>query len=49
LARRRLRTMRPFLVRIRTMNPWVRARRRRFGWNVRFIWLPAGCQAPRRN
>ena len=31
LARRRLRTMRPFLVRIRTMNPWVRARRRRFG------------------
>ena len=31
LARRRFSTMRPFLVRIRTMNPWVRLRRRRLG------------------
>ena len=30
-ARRRLRTRRPFLVRIRTRNPWVRRRRRRLG------------------
>jgi len=30
-ARRRLRTIRPFLVCIRTRKPWVRARRRRFG------------------
>jgi hypothetical protein len=37
LARRRLRTCRPFLVLIRTRNPWVFARRRRFGWNVRFM------------
>ena len=37
LARRRFRTSRPFLVLIRTRNPWVRRRRRRFGWNVRFM------------
>ena len=37
MARRRFRTSRPFLVLIRTRNPWVRRRRRRFGWNVRFM------------
>jgi hypothetical protein len=31
LARRRLRTVRPFLVDMRTRNPCVRARRRVFG------------------
>lgn len=31
LARRRLSTIRPFLVRIRTRKPWVRRRRRRLG------------------
>jgi hypothetical protein len=25
------------LVLMRTRNPWVFARRRRFGWNVRFM------------
>jgi len=30
-ARRRFNTMRPFLVCMRTRNPWVRRRRRRFG------------------
>lgn len=37
LARRRLRTSRPFFVLMRTRNPCVRLRRRRFGWNVRFM------------
>ena len=37
LARRRFRTSRPFLVLILTRNPCVRRRRRRFGWNVRFM------------
>jgi hypothetical protein len=36
LARRRLSTSRPFLVSIRTRKPWVFARRRVLGWNVRF-------------
>jgi hypothetical protein len=36
-ARRRLSTRRPPLVSIRTRNPWVRLRRRVFGWKVRFI------------
>ena len=31
LARRRARTCRPFLVAMRTRNPWVRFRCRRFG------------------
>src|SRR5690606_4934385 len=31
LARRRLRTRRPFFVRMRTRKPWVRRRRRRLG------------------
>jgi hypothetical protein len=37
LARRRLITCRPFFVLMRTRNPWVRARRWRFGWKVRFM------------
>jgi hypothetical protein len=36
LARRRASTARPPLVLIRTRNPCVLERRRRFGWNVRF-------------
>jgi hypothetical protein len=39
-ARRRFNTLRPFLVLIRTRNPWVRRRRRLFGWKVRFISDP---------
>jgi hypothetical protein len=35
LARRRFSTIRPFLVAMRTRNPWVFARRRVFGWKVR--------------
>jgi hypothetical protein len=35
LARRRFSTSRPSFVDIRTRNPWVFARRRLFGWNVR--------------
>jgi hypothetical protein len=38
-ARRRLSTRRPFFVAIRTRNPWVRLRRRRFGWNVRLPFM----------
>jgi hypothetical protein len=37
LARRRFRTSRPFFVLMRTKKPCVRRRRRRFGWNVRFM------------
>ncbi len=37
LARRRFRTSRPFFVLMRTKKPCVRLRRRRFGWNVRFM------------
>jgi hypothetical protein len=37
LARRRLRTSRPFFVLMRTRKPCVRFRRRRLGWNVRFM------------
>ena len=37
LARRRFNTWRPFLVAMRTRNPCVRLRRRRFGWNVTLI------------
>ncbi len=36
LARRRLMTARPFLVRIRTRKPWVRFRRVVLGWYVLF-------------
>jgi len=39
-ARRRFNTVRPFLVLIRTRKPCVRRRRRRLGWNVRFIENP---------
>jgi len=39
LARRRARTMRPFLVDIRTRKPWVFARRRVLGWYVRFPFM----------
>jgi hypothetical protein len=38
-ARRRFSTSRPFLVLIRTRKPCVRFRRRRLGWNVRFMML----------
>jgi hypothetical protein len=37
LRRRAERTARPERVRIRTRKPWVRLRRRLFGWKVRFI------------
>jgi len=36
-ARRRFNTFRPPFVFMRSRNPWVFARRRRLGWNVRFI------------
>jgi len=36
-ARRRFRTSRPFFVLMRTRKPCVRRRRRRLGWNVRFM------------
>ncbi len=36
-ARRRFSTCRPFFVAMRTRNPCVRLRRRRFGWNVTLI------------
>lgn len=39
LRRLRARTARPALDRILTRKPWVRLRRRRFGWNVLFISL----------
>lgn len=37
LARRRLRTLTPSLVRIRTRKPWVLFRRILLGWYVRFM------------
>ena len=46
LARRRLRTRRPFFELIRTRNPWVFTRWRLFGWNVRFPFM---CQSLREN
>ena len=36
-ARRRFNTRRPFFVAILTRKPWVRRRRRLFGWKVRFM------------
>ncbi len=36
-ARRRRMTARPERVRIRARNPWTFLRRRRLGWNVRFM------------
>jgi hypothetical protein len=48
LARRRFSTFRPPFVDMRSRNPWVLARRRRFGWNVRFTtssWC-ASCAQP---
>jgi hypothetical protein len=39
-ARRLFSTMRPFFVFMRTRKPWVRRRRRRLGWKVRFIENP---------
>ena len=40
LERRAARMDRPARVRIRIRKPWVFARRRLFGWNVRFmVWL----------
>lgn len=40
LARRLLSTIRPFFDFMRTRKPWVRRRRRRLGWKVRFIENP---------
>jgi hypothetical protein len=37
-ARRALRTFRPFRVALRARNPWLRARFRRLGWKVRFMF-----------
>jgi hypothetical protein len=37
LRRRAARTARPALVRMRSRNPCVFARRRLFGWNVRLL------------
>jgi len=44
LRRRAARIARPARVRMRSRNPWVLARRRLFGWNVRLLTcgLPAG-------
>jgi hypothetical protein len=39
LARRRLRTRRPFFVLMRTRKPCVRLRCRLLGWNVRFPFI----------
>jgi hypothetical protein len=55
LRRRPARIARPARVRIRSRNPWVFARRRLLGWNVRFV--TASCShtqtgkdpAPRKN
>jgi hypothetical protein len=44
LARRLLRTRRPFFVAMRTRNPCARTRWRLFGWNVRFPFI---CSHPR--
>ena len=46
LARRRLSTRRPFLLLIRTRNPWVRLRWRLLGWNVRFPFIMIPAEAP---
>lgn len=40
-CRRRFNVLRPPAVRIRTLNPWVLARRRRLGWNVLFKGRPS--------
>jgi len=42
LARRRRIIARPERVRIRARNPWTFRRRRRFGWNVRFMGSGVG-------
>lgn len=39
LLRRAARMLRPARVRIRSRKPWVLARRRLLGWNVRFMML----------
>ncbi len=44
LERRAARMERPARVRIRARKPWVFARRRVLGWNVRFmVWLLDAC------
>src|SRR2546430_17598128 len=45
LRRRAARTARPALVRMRSRKPWVLARRRLFGWDVRLLTgeLPVRC------
>ncbi len=47
-ARRRLSTLRPPFVFMRSRKPCVFARRRRFGWNVRFIATPHSVPSPSR-
>jgi hypothetical protein len=42
LPRRAASTERPALVLMRVRKPWVLARRRLLGWNVRFIVIPQG-------
>jgi hypothetical protein len=44
LARRRASTWRPFLVAMRARKPWVRARFKLLGWNVRFMAVPENWQ-----
>ena len=47
-ARRRLSTLRPPFVFMRSRKPCVFARRRRFGWNVRFMATPHSVPSPSR-
>jgi hypothetical protein len=42
-VRRRLRTILPFFVAIRTLKPWVFFRRRVLGWYVRFPFMISYC------
>src|SRR3954452_16478749 len=46
LRRRPARMARPARVRIRSRNPWVFARRRLFGWNVRLLTEELPTQDP---
>src|SRR5205085_11571665 len=46
LRRRPARMARPARVRMRSRNPWVFARRRLFGWNVRLLTEELPTQGP---
>jgi hypothetical protein len=48
LRRRPARMARPARVRMRSRNPWVLARRRLFGWNVRLLTEQLPTQGPAR-